>query len=174
MNEAKKLRTLVKKYRIFIIGGIIIIISFLPVLIFTLINLAFRPDQYHATKAIDFLLGTNFIILLAGFLIVTMSVLMVSIIHAKKYGLAGSPKENLNYDTIKPSKTLIEASQPSSSTEYTYLSKKFHSTVDLFDWETNEQKTSFIKEMMSLSPKEREDILNYMYEMEYKEQEKTR
>lgn len=45
--------------------------------------------------------------------------------------------------------------------ELTALSEDFYKIINQFDWDTNE-KEEFIKEMSSLTPKERQKIINEM------------
>ncbi len=184
----------IKKYRVFLIGLLAIIFSFLPFLIRLLIQfsvITFRYDDSELISDTDaqnanasimgFLFGSNIIFLFVGFLIVTIIVLTITLSYAKNHDMIFSSKpigkthhksishSSVNYisstKTTKTSRELLEVySSPTISAELTCFSDEFLNKVDLFDWETNEIKSAFLKEMLGLIPEERKDVLNYMFE----------
>ncbi|MFX1340497.1 MAG: hypothetical protein ACFFDK_17950 [Promethearchaeota archaeon] len=74
-----------------------------------------------------------------------------------------SGTEILN-ETINNSYLLdsIEQDKDLGKFELSSISSDFLTTVDKFKWDYETQKAEFIKEMLTLTPEEREDIINYM------------
>ncbi len=69
-------------------------------------------------------------------------------------------------ETINNTKLLnsVEEGKDLSKFELNSISTDFFNRVDKFKWSQENQKVQFIKEMLTLTPEERDDIINYMGE----------
>ncbi len=76
---------------------------------------------------------------------------------------------NNDYLLLLLEKSQIEEhSDNFSKFELTAISDNFLKKIDKFNWKNEDEKFKFIKEMLALTPEEREDILGYMFKKSVK------
>lgn len=135
-------------------------------------------DNEYA-PAMDAISALNFSPLLFIFGTILFTTLAISITYAKRHDLfkpldsfhrvsggSVSKAQSSFYKPIEPSQFMlkpVDINTPNlNSLELTSISKNFLKQVDLFYWDSELEKERFLNEMLSLTPKEREDLLNYM------------
>lgn len=187
-----KIKQFLKRYGVIIICGFFVMLSALPLalhLIYYQLNFladseltggesSEAMDNYEPSDMAAAYAPSPFLLYLALFLIVFIIASTISISHAVKHDLFS--RQSFTPSNIKSSECLLDEildqekiiqkieSSASSSIELATLSKSFLSRTNQFKWESNNQKSEFLREMLSLSPAERENVLNYMIEMDNK------
>ena len=128
--------------------------------------------------------ASTFPFLILAFGIIFFLVLGISISYAKSRDLF-NPQEKSRKNTRR-SKEIIdysinnnlliqlisgdeEESELVKTFQLTSITEDFLHRIDLLGWEDERQKARFIREMLALTPEERDDIIDYMLEKSRKE-----